>query len=160
MIHLKGLVGILFAAVMVMTIAAPAAMADSTVPLPSPAKAFKGKQCVEPADVMRRQHMTFLNHQRDETMRQGIRGNKYSLQQCINCHATADPKIMGGTVRTLQPFCGECHEYAAVNIDCFACHNPTAPLETSENMPLDKMIAAHLGQGNPDVSSGKAGGAQ
>ena len=144
MIHVKSLLGVLFAAVLVLAIAAPAAMADSTVPLPSLAKAFKGTQCVEPADVMRRQHMTFLDHQRDETMRQGIRGNKYSLQQCIDCHATADPKIMDGSVRTLQPFCGECHAYAAVNIDCFSCHNPTTPLQTSGNAPLDKMIAAHM----------------
>jgi len=159
----RGIFGILFAAVMVLTINAPAAMAESSVPLPSPAKAFKGKQCVAPADVMRREHMNFLSHQRDETVREGIRGNKYSLQQCIDCHATADPKIQNGEVRTLEPFCAECHAYAAVNIDCFACHNPTAPLETSgasKNMELEKMIAAHLDQGNPDLSSNEAGGSQ
>ena len=147
MIHVKSLLGVLFAAVLVLAIAAPAAMADSTVPLPSLAKAFKGTQCVEPADVMRRQHMTFLDHQRDETMRQGIRGNKYSFNACVDCHATADPKIAEGKIRTLQPFCSGCHEYAAVNPDCFACHNPTAPLDKSSaatNIPLQKMIAAHL----------------
>ena len=122
-----------------------AAMAQqSSVPLPSPAKAFKGKQCVAPVDEMRREHMNFLDHQRDETMREGIRGNKYSLQQCIDCHATVDPEIQNGDVRTLEPFCAECHAYAAVSIDCFACHNPTVPLETSKNEPFEKMIAAHL----------------
>ncbi len=159
----RGIFGILFVAVMVFAINAPTAMAESSVPLPSPAKAFKGKQCVEPADVMRREHMNFLTHQRDETMRQGIRGNKYSLQQCIDCHATADPKIQNGEVRTLKPFCAECHAYAAVNIDCFACHNPTAPLGTSgasKNIEFDKMIAAHMGQGNPDQATVSTGGTQ
>ncbi len=126
----------------------PHAFADQGgVPMPSIAKAYKGDKCVEPADIMRREHMVFLQHQRDETMREGIRGNKYSFNACVDCHATADPKIAGGEIRTLRPFCTGCHQYAAVKPDCFACHNPTAPLDTSssfKNVPLDKMIAAHL----------------
>jgi hypothetical protein len=150
----RGFFVILFAALMVWAITGDSAYAQqSSVPLPNLAKAFKGKQCVAPVDVMRREHMDFLDHQRDETMREGIRGNKYSLQQCINCHATADPEIQGGEVRTLEPFCAECHDYAAVTIDCFACHNPTAPLEISKKEPFDQMIAAHL-------SSKQAGGEQ
>ena len=31
-----------------------------------------GTQCVEPADVMRRRHMDFLKHQRDETVLGGV----------------------------------------------------------------------------------------
>ena len=93
---------------------------------PNPAKAFKGEQCVEPADVMRREHMNMLKHQRDETMREGIRGNKYSLTECVECHATKSPKIAGGNIRTVKPFCAECHEFAAVKIDCFECHTGAA----------------------------------
>ena len=52
------------------------------IPLPHPAKATGGEQCVEPNDIMRRNHMTYLMHQRDETVIEGIRGKKYSLQQC------------------------------------------------------------------------------
>lgn len=96
------------------------------VPRPNPAKAFKGTQCVEPVDMMRRDHMNFLKHQRDETLREGIRGQKYSLNQCIDCHAVTSPDIMGGKVRTLKPFCAECHNYAAVSIDCFQCHTGAA----------------------------------
>ncbi|MEE8351402.1 MAG: hypothetical protein V3R37_04325 [Rhodospirillales bacterium] len=88
---------------------------------PNPAKAYKGDKCVEPADVMRREHMNFLLHQRGKTVKEGIRGKKYSLRQCIECHAVPD-KMAGGE-RTVQPFCGECHKFAAVNIDCFQCHN-------------------------------------
>jgi len=106
-------------------LSAPAAAGD--VPVPHPAKAFKGAQCVEPVDVMRRNHMRFLLHQRDETLREGIRGKKYSLNQCIECHAVASPEVAGGKVRTLKPFCAECHDYAAVSIDCFQCHNGAAP---------------------------------
>lgn len=144
----KSFFGILLLAVTVLAVTPPGVHAEqSSVPLPHPAKAAKGDKCVEPADVMRRDHMDFLKHQRDETVRDGIRGNKYSFNACVDCHATADPKIAGGKIRTLKPFCAECHEYAAVKADCFSCHNPTAPLLKTgslENIPLDKMIAAHL----------------
>ncbi len=96
------------------------------VPLPNPAKAFKGQQCIEPVGDMRRLHGEYLTHQRDETLRKGIRGKKYSLRQCIACHATTSPDVKNGTVRTIQPFCKKCHDYAAVAIDCFACHTGTA----------------------------------
>jgi len=104
---------------------APSAQAGE-VPVPKLAKAFKGEQCVEPNDVMRRNHMEFLKHQRDETLREGIRGQKYSLNDCIDCHAVKSPDVAGGKVRTLKPFCAECHSYAAVSIDCFQCHTGAA----------------------------------
>ncbi len=100
--------------------------AGDGVPLPNPAKAFKGQQCIEPVGTMRRLHGEYLIHQRDETLRQGIRGKKYSLRQCIACHATTSPDVENGTVRTIQPFCAECHAYAAVTIDCFSCHTGKA----------------------------------
>ena len=54
------------------------------------AKAVKGEKCVEPTEVMRRDHMKMVLHQRDDTMHQGIRTVKHSLKNCINCHA--DPQ--------------------------------------------------------------------
>ena len=40
---------------------------------------------------MRRNHMDDLKHQRNDTMRKGIRTTKYSLQKCVDCHATPRP---------------------------------------------------------------------
>lgn len=124
-------------AILVGGLASPANAGE--VPRPKPAKAFKGEQCVEPVDVMRRNHMTFLKHQRDETLREGIRGQKYSLNQCIDCHAVTSPDIAGGKLRTLKPFCKECHTYAAVSIDCFQCHTGAAVpgIGQSSALPTD-----------------------
>jgi len=121
-------------AILVGGLASPADAGE--VPRPNPAKAFKGEQCVEPVDVMRRNHMSFLKHQRDETLREGIRGKKYSLNQCIECHAVTSPDVAGGKVRTLKPFCAECHSYAAVSIDCFQCHTGAAAPEMNQSSVL------------------------
>ncbi len=92
---------------------------EGRVPLPVLPKA-KGEQCVAPAEDMRRNHANYLLHQRDETMRKGIRSNKYSLKECVACHASPDAEAGGAD--TIRPFCAECHDYAAVKIDCFECH--------------------------------------
>jgi hypothetical protein len=80
----------------------------------------KGDKCVEPTAVMRRDHMKFILHQRDDTMHRGIRTVQHSLKNCIDCHA--DPKT--GSVLGKDGFCESCHHYAAVHIDCFSCHSP------------------------------------
>jgi len=86
-------------------------------------KARAGDRCVEPEEFMRKNHMTLLKHQRDETMHKGIRTKKHSLQNCINCHAsTKDDRVIG----TNQHFCQSCHTYAAVSLDCWECHTPKA----------------------------------
>ena len=119
--------------------------------LPSPAKAYQGKKCVEPSDTMRRNHMDYLMHQRDETVREGIRGKKYSLQQCINCHATTDPKVLASKERSLTPFCSECHSFAAVTIDCFSCHNPTISADKTKEKSLISEITTHINlSGDPN----------
>jgi len=99
----------------------------------------KGDQCVAPTDDMRRNHMDYIMHQRDETVVEGIRGKRYSLTECINCHAQVDAK--GEAIRIDAPgqFCQSCHTFAAVKIDCFSCHRalPDAPTSTADlkNMP-------------------------
>ena len=104
------------------------AHAADRVPLPMLVKAVKGEACVEPLPVIRRDHMKFLMHQRDDTVHGGIRGARHSLVGCIDCHAAKDDA--GQWVRIDAPgqFCASCHEYAAVKIDCFQCHAalPTA----------------------------------
>src|SRR3989344_8540442 len=82
-------------------------------------KTYKGDKCVEDTEYMRRNHMKVILHQRDETMYQGIRTQKHSLKNCIDCHA--DPKT--NSVLGKDGFCESCHRYAAVQIDCFSCHN-------------------------------------
>lgn len=80
----------------------------------------KGGHCVADPAFMRKNHMKMIIHQRDETMRLGIRGGKYSLAACVDCHASKkDNSVLGDS----QHFCQGCHEYAAVKIDCFECHS-------------------------------------
>ena len=76
--------------------------------------------CVEPTADMRRNHMKYLLHQRDETVHEGIRTKQFSLEQCIDCHVSSAPDAP--RVSSEQHFCNSCHTYAAVNIDCFQCH--------------------------------------
>ena len=91
--------------------------AGSRVPMPD-VHTKQGEKCVEPTDVMRRDHMNFILHQRDDTMHRGIRTSKHSFKNCVTCHA--DPKT--GSVLGKDGFCQSCHTYAAVTIDCFSCH--------------------------------------
>lgn len=79
-------------------------------------------QCIAPVMEMRSNHMDMLKHTRDRTMRQGIRGEKASLNECINCHASKTT----GSVLGKDGFCQECHSYAAVKLDCWDCHQPKA----------------------------------
>ena len=104
----------------------PAAAADpgGRTPRPTVERAVSGSACVEPADVMRRRHMDFLKHQRDDTVRGGIRGARHSLQGCIDCHASTRT---ASVAQAETNFCVSCHRYAAVSIDCFECHNPKSP---------------------------------
>ncbi len=60
----------------------------------------EGVKCVEPEEVMRRDHMNFILHQRDETMHEGIRTSKYSFAECIDCHVEPDDK---GNIAALIP---------------------------------------------------------
>jgi hypothetical protein len=111
--------------------AATAHAADPKKPARVPAPAFgvnkdKAEKCVEPTEVMRRDHMKFILHQRDDTMHKGIRTSKHSLKNCVDCHA--DPKT--GSVLGKDGFCASCHQYAAVTIDCFSCHTDRATSPT------------------------------
>ena len=79
----------------------------------------KGGQCVKDTQWMRKNHMHMLRHQRDETVRKGIRVEQDALKNCVECHAsTQDDSVVGRE----DSFCVGCHRYAAVKIDCFECH--------------------------------------
>ena len=101
------------------------------IPMPAIARAEGGK-CVENTDFMRRNHMDLLKHQRDETMLEGVRGKPYSLKDCLDCHVVSGPDAVPVTALNPQHFCRSCHDYAAVNIDCFQCH-ASRPGDMSNN---------------------------
>lgn len=111
----------------------------------------KGDKCVRDEDYMRRNHMNLLKHQRDETMRKGIRTTQYSLKNCIECHV--NPKT-GSVASSKEDFCMGCHSYAAVKLDCFECHS-TKPKSSATGM---HPIVTPPAQGeNKDKQSGLSG---
>lgn len=79
----------------------------------------KGGECVRDPQWMRKNHMHLLMHQRDETVRKGIRDDQVSLKNCVECHASLKDDSV---VAREDSFCVSCHRYAAVKIDCFECH--------------------------------------
>ena len=91
------------------------------VPAPTIPKG-KGERCVADTDFMRRSHMQVLDRQRDDTVRSGIRGGKFSLKECVACHAVPGPGGRAVTASDPKHFCTACHQFAAVKIDCFECH--------------------------------------
>src|SRR5450759_3228399 len=100
--------------------AAPGAGSETSGRVPKPAiERGKGDQCVENTEFMRRNHMTLLKHQRDETVHNGIRTRQYSLNGCIECHAS---QKTGRVTGSDENFCQTSHSYAAVQLDCFECH--------------------------------------
>jgi hypothetical protein len=112
---------LLFAVSLAPTFAQAEVAKPVRTPVPAIAIENPGK-CVAPADEMRRNHMEMLKHQRDRTMRQGIRGEPVTLNGCIDCHASKKT----GSVLGEGNFCQSCHTYAAVKLDCFDCHQPKA----------------------------------
>ena len=97
--------------------------ASSTAPKVGPVividKSRAGERCVEDTDFMRKNHMQVLLHQRDDTMYNGVRTEKHSLKNCINCHASSkDNRVIGSN----EHFCQGCHTYSAVSLDCWECH--------------------------------------
>jgi hypothetical protein len=105
--------------------------ADGGVPKPTIKIETEGK-CVAPAEEMRRNHMDMLKHQRDKTLREGVRGAKVSLNGCIECHAS---KKTGSVIGQEDNFCQSCHAYAAVKLDCWDCHQPKAGYKATGARP-------------------------
>ena len=98
-----------------------AALADTPV-----IKIERGEACVAPVAEMRRDHMKMLFHQRDRTLRKGVREARFSLKGCVECHASEKT----GSVLGKEGFCSSCHAYAAVKMDCFECHTPVRATRT------------------------------
>lgn len=90
---------------------------------------------------MRKNHMDELMHKRDETVYNGIRTKKYSLNACISCHVPE--KHNGEVLRHTNPehFCSTCHGYVAAQLDCFDCHvdHPVSDVQSSAEAPNDSI---------------------
>jgi len=107
-------------------------------------------KCIHPEDEMRRNHMEYILHQRDITMRDGIRTEEDSLAKCINCHVEPNDQGEIADIDSRDHFCNGCHQYAAVQIDCFQCHadRPQKFIKRSSHTSslrkqLQQTLAAH-----------------
>lgn len=97
--------------------------ADSSANIPPPKQKYSEETvCVEPVEIMRKNHFEFMLEHRDDTVIDGIRTKKHSLNECIDCHITANAQGEFARYAEDTHFCASCHQYAAVNIDCFQCH--------------------------------------
>ena len=117
----------LFLAVLLLPglLAAPLlAQEDSSGLYPAVPKAL-GAPHEEGNEFWRVNHMDLLRHDRDQTLRLGDRTVPASLKQCLVCHAVTGPDAEPVAANDSGGFCAVCHEYAAVNIDCFSCHKAT-----------------------------------
>ncbi|WP_217125158.1 hypothetical protein [Hydrogenophilus thiooxidans] len=71
---------------------------------------------------MRRDHPKMLHEQKHRTVVLGERGARVQLAQCVSCHAGAQSHSV---VASERDFCRACHDYVAVKLDCFHCHQGT-----------------------------------
>ena len=95
-------------------------------------------ECVKDTKYMRFHHMDLLKEIREETVREGIRGDIH-LADCRKCHEDRNQ------------FCNRCHNIVNLNLDCFGCHNyPETPQE-----PITAQ--AHGSQTNTIVNVQKSG---
>ncbi len=124
-------------------LALPVATAGADEPswLPKPARG-RGDKCVADTDWMRRNHMTALMHQRDRTVHEGVRTPRFSLKGCIDCHAVNGSDGKPVTVASKKHFCRTCHDYAAVQIDCFECHASRPEAKTAAGAAAQSSISA------------------
>ncbi len=109
------LVGGLFA------LLAAAAWAGS-VAVTEGSKAAGMQSCVTDTSDMRRNHMEYLKHVRHDVVHAGNRDQKFRFAECVDCHAGKDASGKAIPVNAEGQFCDSCHDYAAVDVDCFGCH--------------------------------------
>ncbi len=135
--------GRLIALAIVGALLAPCLEAQAKSYVVPDSRAARLEQCVEPTDVMRRNHMELIRHQRDRTVHQGIRSSKHSLAGCISCHVSYQGGPEPIPVVAEGQFCQTCHAHAAVTLDCFDCH---------ATVPADNLAEA-AGAGSPHRES-------
>ncbi|MCL1879434.1 MAG: sulfate reduction electron transfer complex DsrMKJOP subunit DsrJ [Actinomycetia bacterium] len=97
------------------------ASADPEVSLDTPAvNEMPVKQCIEPLQDMRSEHMQILDSWRDRVVREGQTtyvnsvGQPYEMsldETCLSCHSNR------------EQFCDSCHSYSGVDVYCWSCHD-------------------------------------
>jgi len=128
--------------------------ADAKTYVVEGSKAASLESCVEPTDLMRRRHMELIKHQRDETVHGGIRSSKHSLAGCVDCHIRRVTDQTPAPIHQKSEFCGACHAFTAVNLNCFDCH-AAVPKGPGADLAAQ---AAHQAVGNrPSVQVGPEG---
>lgn len=95
---------------------------DATIAVPNIPKAIGG-ECVAPPEIMRKNHMVMLQHDRDLKVKDGITNIESSLKDCIACHVVKDDAGVPVSYDSPKHFCRSCHDYVAAKPDCFSCHN-------------------------------------
>jgi len=92
---------------------------EGTANVPEPQIVTEEKQCIEPTQYMKDNHMDLLDEWRESVVREGIRtyvasdGQKYDMRltgTCMDCHSNK------------AEFCDQCHNYVGVEPNCWDCH--------------------------------------
>jgi len=77
------------------------------------------KECIEPTEFMRSEHMHLLYAWRQAVVRNhdliytATNGREYKMNlhdTCMDCHASK------------EAFCDRCHNYTGAVVDCWECH--------------------------------------
>ena len=91
-------------------------------PVPEPKltdKAKAAKECIEPKEFMKSEHMQILDVWRDTVVRDTDRiyvnadGKEFDMSlsnTCLDCHSNK------------EEFCDKCHDYASADPYCWDCH--------------------------------------
>ena len=119
---MKRVAQIIFVLVVLAFAVVPVLADDGAVAFPTIPKAENGP-CVGEPDFMRLNHMSLMQHDRDLRVQEGNSEIEYSLKECVACHVVRDDAGMPVSVESPDHFCSSCHNYTAVQIDCFSCHN-------------------------------------
>ena len=120
-------------------------------------------KCIHDEDEMRRNHMNYILHERDETMHEGVRNEPGSLVACIDCHVEPNAQGEIADIDSNEYFCNSCHQYASVQIDCFQCHadRPQKYIERSgHSSSPTPLIQQQLQQTLDEQSHSSEGAAQ
>ncbi len=104
-----------------------------------------GKPHPEGNEFWRINHPALLLHDRNLTVRDGNRDVQASLASCVACHAVNGPDAKPVSFASDQYFCRVCHDYVAVKIDCFQCHNSLPEEVAKTAIQFDKPTQPDMG---------------